>query len=338
DVLLVFALYFGLDLFLYNLGEPLLYGTSTGLSPLAVLVAAVFWTWLWGPVGLLLATPLTVCVVVLGRHVRPLEFLSVLLSDDPVLSPATRFYQRLLARDLDDAAEIVQQYHRGRSLEEVYDSVVVPALSLAEDDRHVGKLDDARQRFILENTRLLLEDLGERSEGIAAGVESGKPRLTLKEGANLEAMAGLEGSWVICLPARDEADELAALMLAQLLAKRGFAAQVLPSGALAGEAMEVIQRLKPAIACVLSVPPFGYMHTRYLCRRLRGQFPELKILSAILTERDVAELKQRQPPLEVDELATSLKQMVDQLICVLPTRAENSVAPAAVPAATALHT
>src|SRR5947209_4727111 len=133
---IVFVLYFGIDLLMYNFVEPLLYGTSTGVSPMAILVAAVFWTWLWGPVGLLLATPLTVCLVVIGRYVPSLEFLSVMLSDEPVLKPETRFYQRLLAMDLEEATEVAAEYMKGRSLEEFYDQVAIPALILAEQDRH----------------------------------------------------------------------------------------------------------------------------------------------------------------------------------------------------------
>src|SRR5262249_43403188 len=132
----VFGLYFGIDLIMYNFVEPLLYGNSTGLSPLAILVAAVFWTWLWGPVGLLLSTPLTVCVVVLGRHIPQLWFIRILLSDEPVLSPETRLYQRLLAMDLEEATEIAEEFLKDKPLDEFYDRVIVPTLSLAEEDRH----------------------------------------------------------------------------------------------------------------------------------------------------------------------------------------------------------
>src|SRR5690348_2953499 len=133
DVPIIFGTYFGVDLLMYNFAEPLLYGSSTGLSPLAILVAAVFWTWLWGPAGLLLATPLTVCVVVIGRHVPKLTFLQVLLSDEPVLAPKTRFYQRLLAMDAEEAGTIAEEFLKDKSLEELYDSLIVPALSLAEE-------------------------------------------------------------------------------------------------------------------------------------------------------------------------------------------------------------
>ena len=133
EVLLIFALYLGTDLIMYNVLEPLLYGSSTGISPIAILIAAVFWTWLWGPVGLLLSTPLTVCLVVIGRYVPKLEYLSILLSDKPVLDFPTRFYQRMLAMDLQEATDLAESFLRGKSLENLYDEMIIPALTLAEN-------------------------------------------------------------------------------------------------------------------------------------------------------------------------------------------------------------
>src|SRR5712671_1253338 len=149
---------------MYNFVEPKVYGSSTGLSPMAVLVAAVFWTWLWGPVGLLLATPLTVCVVVIGRYVPRLEFLSIILTDEPVLTPETRFYQRLLALDMEEATEVAENFLKGKSLEDLYDSLMIPALSLAEEDRHRGRLNEDREQFVFKTTRFLVEDLAERAD------------------------------------------------------------------------------------------------------------------------------------------------------------------------------
>jgi len=141
--LLIIALFVTLELFSNNVLEPWLYGSSTGLSPVAVLVAAVFWTTLWGPVGLLLSTPLTVCLVVLGRHVPRLGFFHVLLGKEPALAPELKFYQRLLARDPDEATELVEEYLEGESLDKLYDAVIMPALGLAEQDRLRGSLDRA---------------------------------------------------------------------------------------------------------------------------------------------------------------------------------------------------
>jgi predicted PurR-regulated permease PerM len=309
---LVFGLYFGIDLIMYNFVEPLLYGNSTGLSPLAILVAAVFWTWLWGPVGLLLSTPLTVCVVVLGRHIPQLWFLRILLSDEPVLSPETRLYQRLLAMDLDEATEIAQEFLKNKSLDEFYDRVVIPMLSLAEEDRHRGRLDETRQRFLFQNTRILLEDLGEQPNEPPT---ASHPAETKAHGRTADVPPTL-----LCIPARDEADELASLMLVQLLNQRGFGGHALSAGTLVAESLEAVSRENPSVACVVAVPPFGYVHARYLCRRLKAQRPDLRIVGAILTEQPIDELKQRRPALNVDELASNLQTTVAQVLSLVPTQ------------------
>src|SRR5688572_22528093 len=142
--------------------EPWLYGSSTGMSTLAVLVSAVFWTFLWGPVGLLLATPLTVCLVVLGKYVPQLAFLDVLLGDEPVLHPHERAFQRLLAMDQEEIVDLAEEFLEDHTLEELYDQVLVPALGLAEQERHRGRLDDQRQRFIRNTLRQLIDEMGDR--------------------------------------------------------------------------------------------------------------------------------------------------------------------------------
>src|SRR5204862_981719 len=142
--LLTAGLYIVVELISNNAIEPWLYGSSTGMSSIAVIVSAVFWTWLWGPLGLLMSTPLTVCLVVLGKYVPQLQFLDILLGDEPVLAPHERLYQRWLALDQEEAAELVHEFFGGLSLEQVYDQVVIPALALAEQDRHNGRLDERR--------------------------------------------------------------------------------------------------------------------------------------------------------------------------------------------------
>lgn len=313
----IFGSYAGIDLLLWNFAEPLLYGNSTGISPLAILLAAVFWTWLWGPVGLFLATPLTVCLVVMGRYVPSMEFLSVMLGDAPVLRPETKFYQRMLAMNLDEATELAENYLKGKSLEQLDDSVIIPALSLAEEDRHRGKLDEERQQFIFQNTRLLVEDITERAENLIAGDSSSRKH----DGSPQEAESEAPDSKVdvICIPARDEADEIAALMLEQLLNKRGISASVLSCVGLLAECVQQVEKRKPRVVCVAAVPPFGYVHARYLCRRLWARFPDLKIVAAILTEGDVNEIKKRQPPVQAHEIGASLTQALAAILSLLPT-------------------
>jgi predicted PurR-regulated permease PerM len=329
---LVFALYAGIDLLVYNFAEPLLYGSSTGISPMAILVAAVFWTWLWGPVGLLLSTPLTVCVVVLGRYVPSLQFLSVMLSDEEVLSPHMKYYQRLLAKDLDEATAVVEEFLKGKPLEDLYDQVIIPALTLAEEERHRGRLDDAL--FLLQSTRLLIEDLGERPELISGPALNRAEALAQKKTVVATYSVPTDNGCVsvMCIPARDEADELAALMLEQLLKRRGLSARALSTGVLVGEHLDELGRGGCKIACVASVPPFGYMHARYLCRRVHAHLQTVKVIATIFTERDVEELKGRQPPLAADEIATSLRNTVNIVLSLVTVETEPAPEPVLAPA------
>jgi predicted PurR-regulated permease PerM/CheY-like chemotaxis protein len=318
---LIFGLYGGIDIIMYNVVEPCVYGSSTGVSPVAILLAAVFWTWLWGPMGLLLATPLTVCLAVIGRYVPSMEFLNIMLSDQAPLGPETRFYQRMLAMNLEEATAVAEEFMVGRSLEELYDTVIIPALTLAEEDRHSGRLDEKRQQFIFQNTRLVVEDLFERADELVAGEKNGKSNDVKTETADKQN-GNCADAGVICIPARDEADEIAAMMVGQLLEKRGVRVKVLSSAALAGECIEELKQGPAKIACVAVVPPFGYMNARYMCRRLRSQFPDLKIIAAVLTEGQVDELKQRRPAIAADELTSSLKQAVTAILSFMPPREE----------------
>lgn len=308
----IFAIYFGIDLIMYNFVEPLVYGNTTGMSPLAILVAAVFWTWLWGAVGLLLATPLTVCLAVIGRYVPSLRFLGVLLSDEPVLTPEKRFYQRLLAADVEEAEEIADEFLKDKPLEELYDRVIIPALGLAEEDRRDGRLDDEQEQFVFRNARLLVEDFGARAEEIAA--KENKTRQPEAECAH----AAESGVQVLSFPAHSDADEIAALMLAQLLNARGVRTQSAPAADLASERLEKVQRENIRLVCVSTVPPNGRLHVRYLCKRLREQFPEMKIVAAILAPGRAEENKHHGPTPLADETAATLAEAVKEVCALLP--------------------
>jgi len=294
------ALFVVLELISNNVMEPWLYGTSTGLSPIAILVAAVFWTWLWGGVGLLLATPLTVCLAVLGRYVPQLEFLNILLGDEPVLTPEVRFYQRLLALDQEEAIDVVEEYLKEKPLGELYDAVLIPALNLAEQDRHDEALDENRQRFILESIRNLIEDLGERYTPAMAGT--------------LERAPGSRLANVCILPARDVADELVGRMLAQLLEPDRFFVQVIPTGLLTGELLEQISQQKPDIVCTSALPPSAVTQAGYLCKRVRKRFPELKILVGLWNARgDTEKAENRLRAAGADKVVLTLSQAIEQI-------------------------
>jgi predicted PurR-regulated permease PerM len=254
---LVLALFVGDELLANNVLEPKLYGASTGLSPLAVVVSMVFWMWLWGPVGLILAMPLTVCLTVMGRYAPRLGFLNTLLSDEDALSPPARFYQRLLALDVDDAIDIAEDYVKENSLESLFDEVLVPVLSLSQTDRQHGNLEESKHQLVIQTVRELVEDLASRPAK-AASVDAAEV---------VEAPAN-EPVAVLCLPAHDVADEVVGLMLAELLRARCVKTSVLSSTSLVSEMVSDVAKDAPAVVCVSALPPFSVMHARYLCKRM----------------------------------------------------------------------
>ena len=320
----VFGIYVGIDMLMYNFVEPLVYGSTTGLTPLAILFAAVFWTWLWGPVGLLLATPLTVCVAVLGRYVPSLRFLGVLLSDDEVLTPEKRFYQRLLAGDVEEASDIAEEFLKGKSLEELYDCVIVPALALADEDSLAGRLDDEQQESVFRNGRLLVEDIAPRAHEIISGENESKHRVNGKEAVH-ESVSRPEAR-VLSLPARGEADEIIALMLAQLLSERGISAKPVSAAALASERMDEAQGEKIELVCIASVAPNGGLHVRYLCKRLREQFTDMKIVAAMLVRGEARPDRKRELSSMANEIAATLGEAVKQIQALVSVPAPDQTA------------
>jgi hypothetical protein len=229
-----------------------------GLSEVAQLISAAIWAFLWGPIGLILSGPLTVCFLVLGRHVRQFEFFVVLLGDKPALEPQVAFYQRLAARDQDEAAEVAMEVAKQTSAEEAFDTVMVPALCLARRDRDEGNLDPTDLRFIVDAAREVAEEVAEiREETNAAENE----RLRV----------------LIC-PARDDAENLAAQLLALTLPASRWEVKVAGDETLASELIAMIEEFHPAVVVIATLPPGGVSHARYLITRIRKQFPELPVL------------------------------------------------------------
>jgi len=320
--------------------EPFWYGSTTGMSALAVLVAAVFWTWLWGPIGLLLSTPLTVCLVVVGKYVPQLKFLDILLRDKPVLPPATRFYQRLIAADPDEATELAHEYLKEKnSLEATYDDVLIPALSMADQDNHRGRLDDALYVTIRQSIREIVEELADQYR-LTLGHEAtgtpdpGKAASALSSAASSVAAAAtsvahaitgttapntgapvdadkivdsggkavvrrphLPGECkitVLILPARAQADEIVAAMLAQLLEVRGYCTVAATSDVLAGEMVDMVEGKKADLVCVSAMPPAALAHARYLCKRLHAVHPDIKLVVGLWTlKTDINRARER---------------------------------------------
>jgi hypothetical protein len=272
--LLVLGLFVITELAISNLVEPMLYGVHTGISSLAIVMAAIFWTAIWGPIGLVLSTPLTVCLLVVGRHVPQLRFLHILLGDEPPLTPESRFYQRLLAMDYEEASEVLQKCLNEMSLEDLYENVLIPALGLAEQDRHQNLLQDENERFISQSTRELIDELGEPRNGENTPGSEGARAETLLRSVATHPTRSLN---ILCVPARDEADEIVGTMLAQLLQRAGHQAECLEVGS-AEHMLAQIPRQKPDIVCISALPPFAIPPVRALYGRMYAQNPHQKIL------------------------------------------------------------
>jgi hypothetical protein len=261
-----------LELFSNNVLEPWLYGASTGLSPVAIIVAAVFWTTLWGPVGLLLSTPLTVCLVVLGRHVPRLEFLDVMLGNQQVLPDHAKIYQRLLARDPQEAIELAEERMAGGPVADLYDGLMIPALTLAELDRQRGALDTQTQRAISDGIATLVEDLMDHDDPTpATPAPTTSPQATSNRVSENTPVPKASGR-VLCIAARNNLDEAAAIMLADLLWRRGLAAEVLSCDAVSTRNLPRLDRDGATFVCLSSMNPKAVQQVRRLARRIRQHF------------------------------------------------------------------
>jgi predicted PurR-regulated permease PerM len=275
--------YFGvLDLVTANAVEPLILGHRTGVSPIALLVAAAFWTWLWGPMGLVLSTPLTVCLVVIGQNVPSLRSLAILLGDQPALEPPIRFYQRLLARDETEAKEVAVEYVKAEGLEKVYDDVLLSALAMARLDRRDAGLEAEDEEFILQATRDILRVIeANPSLGKDAALAQGEqPSAAPEDGAKpLEASAPVvQRVLILGCPAHHQAEELSLQMLAALLKPNGCDIEVVSTKALPAEIEARMEQSMPSLVFIAVLPPGGLVQARYLCKRLRKRFPDLSIV------------------------------------------------------------
>lgn len=308
---LVFLLLAVLELTVANFVEPWLYGTHVGISSLALLVTAVFWAVLWGPAGLILSTPLTVCVVVLGRYVPHLSFLHTLLGDQPVLAAEAQIYQRLLAMDQLEARTVVGEYLKARPLVELYDAVLIPALSMAEMDRHKGAIDAVREEFLFLSVNEMIAEFAEYQQTDSALVPDSAERPHAR---------------ILCLPAYDRADEVTAAMLSQLLEQKGFATLCFPVvGSSLNEALALIEAGHGDVVCISALPPYAFAPARAMCKQIRERFPKLKVVVGVWGfggDTDKAKIRfERTPP---DRLSTSLAgavEHVQELVCVTPRAA-----------------
>lgn len=295
------GMYIALELIASNVLEPWLYGASTGLSSVGIILSAFFWTWLWGGVGLVLATPLTVCLTAWGRYVPQLHFLNILLSDQPALPPGHKVYQRLLALDFDEASNVVEDYQRTHDPIAVADDVLLATLQLFEQDRHENALEPDAHAFVMRSLRELADDLPD----VAAAAEPP---------ADGKLAAALPVYRILCLPAHDEADEIAAQMICRLWRGLGHVAELVPATALVNERVEFANSQDFDAICISAVPPSTLLHARYLCKKLRPRFPDHKILAGLWNE--TGDLSRQQKKLQqagADQVATTFAQAMEQL-------------------------
>jgi predicted PurR-regulated permease PerM len=284
-------LYLVVELIASQAIEPILYGHSTGLSPLAVVISAIFWSWLWGPVGLVLSMPLTLCLVVLGRYVDQLEFLDVLLGDRAPLTPVESFYQRILADDADEAQDHAELLLKDQSLSSYYDNVALKGMQLAAHDAERGALSRARLEKLKETVKELVEELGryddkatnhEKDERIGATPKNerereNKPPLIAESSDRPSAWR--KATPVLCIAGRGPLDEAASTILAQLLQKHGLGARVLPYAAVSRSAIASLDTTDIAMVCISFLDISGNpTHLRYLMRRLKERLPNIPIL------------------------------------------------------------
>ncbi|WP_428969910.1 AI-2E family transporter [Sphingomonas sp. Xoc002] len=299
-MLMVAALFVVLEPLIGYVIEPLLYGHSTGLSPLSVVLAAVFWTWIWGPVGLVLSMPLTLLLVVLGRHIPSLEFLDVILGDRPALTPVESFYQRMLAEDPDEALEQAESHLAERSLTAYYDEVALAALKLAAADVERGAITRERATRVVDSMLVLVNELHEQ-EDTASATKAREGRLNplVGEGVGFEETApatlpAAPAQWkadgsVLCIAGRGVLDDAVTAMLEQLLAKRGFGAKRVSHDVGSRANIDRLDATGTRLVCISYLEIGGSpSHLRYLVRRIRSRVGNVPILVGLWPEGEAA--------------------------------------------------
>lgn len=293
----VAALFLVLEPLAGQVAEPLVYGHSTGLSPVSVVISAIFWAWLWGPVGLILSMPLTLCLVVLGRHVPHLEFIDVLLGDRPALTPPESFYQRMLAGDTDEMLDQAESFLRERALSAYYEEVALPGLQMAANDRLRGVLTDEQMRNIERSIEEIVLDLADHGDRPGEAASAG-------------------GASALCIAGRGVLDKAACAMVAQLLAKRGLKVRVASPDAVSRASIEALELDEVGVICVSFIEGAGSLAPlRYLMRRLRARAPGLPIVIGLWNADGTVLQEERLRAITGADLTTaSLREAVDACV------------------------
>jgi len=290
----VLGMFVVLELFTNLVLETVLYAGAAGVSQVALLVSVAFWTWLWGPLGLLMATPLTVCVVVLGRHVPGLASIGTLMADTPALAPEFSYYQRLLARDPGEAADILERHLKTEAWGSVYDALLLPALNYAERDRLERRLSDDEEEAVIEATRELLSDAADsmrrlQPAGAAEPVVLPAPREPLR---------------VLGYAANGPSDELALTMLAHVVADLPIVIETTKTRVLASELVALVRAQGVSVVCIADLPPSPPSKTRYLVKRLHAALPDMRIV-----------VGRWSPPALADDSTQALRDAGATLVC-----------------------
>jgi predicted PurR-regulated permease PerM len=265
---MVVALFMLVELTIYLVIEPLLYSHSVGVSPLALLITLAFWTWLWGPIGLILGTPLTVCLVALGRHLPEMQFITVLFGDEPVVTTDVAIYQRLLKGDETGARSVLKEYITEHAAADVHEQVLLPVLARARRDATRGALTAEESASIAGAVRRIVEEL--ETDALAAA-------RVRDEGEAAEPTVSLR---VLACPARDDVDAAALHLLASRVLTDGVCVDLVDPGTLAAELLERVAATEPGVVVVASLAEPGLAHARYMLKRLRARFADLPLVAA----------------------------------------------------------
>jgi predicted PurR-regulated permease PerM len=311
--LLAFGAFVVIEVITSYVIEPLLYAAQTGVSSLAILVAAIFWAALWGPVGLLLSTPLTVCIVVIGRYIPQWEFLSVLLGDQRLLGTEVQLYQKLRRMDADGARQVVDGFLKEGSIEKLYESVITPVLIFIEKDRAEVGLGDMREQFVFLTLKEIIEELTLRPVPERDSQEVEEEGKDSRMAVSVAKKANGNGCAITCIPARDEGDEILGMMLGHLSNRTGYKAQVIVPASVE-DMMEEASEQHCEVIYISALPPYGVYNTRRLYKKLRVRFPKSRIGVGLWEFAGNLEvMRARLGIVEADMIVTSLSEAISHV-------------------------
>jgi predicted PurR-regulated permease PerM len=319
--LLILALFLTLELTCTNFVEPWLFSSRTGISSLALLAMAIFWALLWGWPGLILSTPLTVCIVVMGRYVPQLSFLHTLLGTDAELSTEALFYERLLAMDQHEAHAVANRFLESKSLVELYDSVLIPALALVEQDRHQGNLDDVRCNFFFLSIGELIAELTDY-----------RPKETENSALPADPFVSHssreEDFAVVCISASDQADELTTHMLVQLMERASHQTLHLTAASVSSEILDMLAHEPNTVIFISALPPFAFSQARAICQRVRSHLPHNRIIIGLW---NTPEDPDQQPELTIERFGNGKPNVIVNTLAQALQQVTHWTQPASAP-------